>query len=118
MIKKKNDALDNFNREKQILEAMKNIPTLKDYKFHENEYLEEIQKYILETYNQHYAQGKYQATDTIIDAGYGEGFCLGNIIKYAKRYGKKEGRNRKDLLKIVHYSILMLYVHDNQSPGE
>ena len=45
-------------------------------------------------------------------AGHGTGFCMGNIMKYAKRYGNKEGRNRKDLLKILHYGIIMLHIHD------
>ena len=33
-------------------------------------------------------------------------------MKYAQRYGKKGGRNRKDLLKVIHYAIMMLYIHD------
>ena len=49
-------------------------------------------KHIGNTYDQHYANGKYQATDMIIDSGYGEGFCLGNIMKYAMRFGKKHGK--------------------------
>jgi hypothetical protein len=116
MTKKPNRWMDNFNMDKQVLEYMKEIPTLKDYKFDEDKYLTEIHKYILSTYNQHYAQSKYQATDTIVDAGYAEGFCMGNILKYWKRYGKKDGKNRKDLLKIIHYAIIMLYVHDQQTP--
>ena len=43
------------------------------------------------------------------------GFTIGDIIKYASRYGKKDGRNRADLLKILHYSILALYVHDKET---
>ena len=62
---------------------------------------------------EHYAKGKYQATDVILDSGHGEGFVMGNILKYWKRYGNKEGKNRKDLLKIIHYAIIMLYVHDH-----
>ena len=62
-------------------------------------------------YSQHYS-GKYQATDMIIDAGHGTGFCVGNIMKYAKRYGKKDGYNRKDLMKIIHYAMIQLYVHE------
>lgn len=88
------------------------VPPVAAYKFNENEYLNEITKYISATYDQHYAQSKYQATDTILDAGYGEGFCMGNILKYWKRYGKKEGKNRKDLLKIIHYAMIQLYIHD------
>ena len=54
-------------------------------KFNETELLEEVQDYIDDTYKSHYADNKYQATDIIIDAGLGEGFCMGNIIKYIKR---------------------------------
>jgi hypothetical protein len=84
------------------------------YRFKEHGYLYEIREYVDKTYTQHYAQGKYQATDTILDAGYGEGFCMGNILKYWKRYGKKDGKNRNDLLKIVHYAIIQLYLHDHE----
>jgi hypothetical protein len=83
------------------------------YKFDEDKLIKEIQQYIDETYSQHYASDKYQATDVIIDSGHGEGFCIGNIMKYAKRYGNKEGKNRKDLLKILHYAIIMLHIHDD-----
>lgn len=86
-------------------------PTI-DYKFNEDTLLEELAQYIDATYQQHYAGDTYQATDIIVDAGHGIGFTLGNVIKYAKRYGKKEGYNRKDLLKMIHYSLLALYVHD------
>ena len=39
---------------------------------------------------------------------HGEGFCIGNIIKYAQRFGKKDGRNDKDLYKVIHYAIILL----------
>ena len=83
-----------------------------NYKFKEDITLDELKKYIDQTYDQHYANGKYQATDMIIDSGHGEGFCLGNIMKYAMRYGKKDGKQRSDLLKIIHYAIIALYVND------
>ena len=86
-----------------------------NYKFNEDKLLQELKKYVDVTYGQHYASDKYQATDVIIDSGHGEGFCLGNIMKYAKRYGNKEGKNRKDLLKILHYGIIMLNVHDTEN---
>ena len=56
-----------------------------NYKFKEKEILEIIKTYIDTTYTQHYGKGKYQATDMIIDAGHGESFCIGNIMKYAMR---------------------------------
>ena len=50
----------------------------------------------------------------IDDCGHGEGFCMGNILKYAQRYGRKNGHNRADLMKILHYGIIMLHIHDNK----
>jgi hypothetical protein len=82
-----------------------------DYKYDEDKNMKQIMEYIDATYSQHYS-GKYQATDMIIDAGHGTGFCVGNIMKYAKRYGKKDGYNRKDLMKIIHYAMIQLYVHE------
>ena len=80
-----------------------------DYKFSENKVLEDVKKYVDKTYDSHYAQTKnYQATEIIIDQGHGTGFCMGNILKYAQRYGKKEGRNKDDLLKVIHYAIIQL----------
>jgi hypothetical protein len=83
-----------------------------DYRYNEDRILAELKSYIDSTYGQHYSRDKFQATEFIIDGGHGEGFCIGNVLKYAQRYGKKDGRNRKDLLKILHYAIIMLHVHD------
>ena len=83
-----------------------------NYVFDEESYLKEIKDEIDSTYSAHYAQNKIQSTEFIADAGHGEGFCIGNIIKYAQRYGKKNGYNREDLKKIVHYAIIMMHIHD------
>jgi len=85
-----------------------------DYKYNEGELLKEFSQYIDKTYAQHYSLNKYQSTEFIIDSGHGEGFCIGNILKYAQRYGKKGGKNRADLLKVLHYGLFMLHVHDKQ----
>lgn len=87
------------------------------YKFDEDHLVNELKHYIDSTYTQHYATGKIQATEVIIDGNHGEGFLVGNIVKYALRYGKKEGWNRKDLLKILHYAIILLSVHDRRRPA-
>ncbi len=85
-----------------------------DYKFNEDVLLEEIRAYIDNTYNQHYSQGRFQSTEFIMDNGLGEGFCLGNVLKYTQRYGKKGSPedHRKDLLKVIHYGLLALHNHD------
>ena len=93
-----------------------------DYKYSEDKILSELKTYIDATYGEHYSKNKFQATEFIMDGGHGEGFCIGNIIKYAQRYGKKGGFNRNDLTKVAHYVIIMLYLHDNfynrESQGE
>jgi|TARA_R100001129_G_scaffold185544_1_gene174085 hypothetical protein len=86
-----------------------------NYKFKEDQLLQLIRQHIDDTYNEHYSNGKYQATDMILDAGHGEGFSIGNIIKYAMRYGKKDGKNPNDLLKIIHYAIIALYLNREQN---
>ena len=83
-----------------------------NYKYNEDELITQFKEYVDNTYKQHYSQNKYQATEFIIDGGHGEGFCMGNILKYAQRYGKKSGHNRADLMKVLHYALFALYVHD------
>jgi len=79
-------------------------------KFNEEEALTMLKDYIASTYGKHYSMNKIQSTEFIFDSGHGDGFCLGNIIKYAQRFGKKNGRNTDDLLKILHYGIILLGV--------
>jgi hypothetical protein len=82
------------------------------YKYNEGQLLTELTSYIDSTYEEHYSLNKFQATEFIIDSGHGEGFCIGNVLKYAQRYGKKGGKNRADLLKVLHYGLIQLYIHD------
>ena len=84
------------------------------YKYNEDKALVELKEYINGTYDENYSRNKFQATEFIIDGGHGEGFCIGNILKYAQRYGKKNGKDRKDLLKVIHYGIIALYINENE----
>ena len=88
------------------------------YKFDEDKILKEIKKHIDKTYEGHYNKNKFQATEFIIDGGHGEGFCIGNIMKYAQRYGNKNGYNKEDLMKVIHYALIMLHVHEKTRPEE
>ena len=85
-----------------------------DYKFNEDENINELKKHIDATYYSHYSKEQFQATEIIVEGGHGTGFCIGNIMKYAQRYGKKgdAAQARKDLMKILHYAIIQLHVHD------
>ena len=85
-----------------------------DYKFNEGNSIDELKKHIDSTYTSHYSKEKFQAAEFIIDGGHGTGFCIGNILKYAQRYGKKgtKADARKDLMKVLHYAIIALSEHD------
>ena len=87
-----------------------------DYKFNEGALIQELQDYIDDTYDGHYSKNQFQSTEFIIDCGHGMGFALGNVLKYAQRYGKKDGANRKDLMKILHYALIALHQHDLDNP--
>ena len=86
-----------------------------EYKYNENKALVELEKYINTTYDEHYSKNKFQATEFIIDSGHGEGFCIGNIMKYAQRYGKKNGKDKRDLLKVIHYGIIALHINNMEN---
>ena len=85
-----------------------------DYKFNEDDYIDEFKSYIDSTYGGHYSSNNLQSTEVIIDRGHGTGFCMGNVDKYSNRYGNKGTRDdaRKDLMKILHYALIQLYMHD------
>lgn len=91
-----------------------------DYKFDEDKILDELKRYVDSTYGAHYSKNKYQASEFIIDAGYGMPFFLGNVLKYAQRATKKGKPEdwRKDLFKIIHYTMLAIHTHDLECQEE
>ena len=80
-------------------------------KFSEDEILKEISEYVDKTYGAHYSVGSVQTLDLIESVGDAEAFCRSNILKYASRYDKK-GTARKDIMKIIHYGMLLLHFND------
>jgi len=96
--------------EEQVIPDQTNI-----YKFSEDKLIEEFTDYIDSTYAAHYNTNKIQSMENIIDKGHGTGFCMGNVDKYASRYLNKGTREdaRKDLMKVLHYTLLQLHIHDN-----
>lgn len=91
-----------------------------DYKFNEGALIEELQAYIDDTYGGHYSKNNFQSTEFIVDCGHGIGFTIGNILKYAQRYGRKGTTedHRKDLMKVLHYGIIALSIHDSDNSEE
>ena len=80
-----------------------------NYKRNEGKIIEEIKAYVDATYGQHYAgHSGRDVCDDWEDMGIAKEAYMSNIQKYVKRFGKKEGFNRKDVLKWIHYSIFLL----------
>ena len=91
----------------------------KRFKYSEERILKELTDYISATYNQHYSAGddKVQTLDLIEACGDGESFCRSNILKYASRYDKK-GTARRDIMKILHYAVLLMHFNDKNAQRE
>ena len=89
------------------------------FKYNEDEIVKELLDYIRGTYRQHYSAGddKIQTLDLIEACGDGEPFCRCNILKYASRYDKK-GTARRDIMKILHYAVLLMYFNDKNAERE
>lgn len=86
-------------------------------KYNEDEILKEVGDYISGTYDQHYSNDGFQTLDLIEACGDGESFCRSNILKYASRYDKK-GTARRDIMKILHYAVLLLHFNDKNAQRE
>ena len=107
------------------IEFMINNPNMTDtipnssatpFKYNEEEIVKELLEYIRGTYRQHYSAGddKIQTLDLIEACGDGEAFCRSNILKYASRYDKK-GTARRDIIKILHYAVLLMHFNDKNA---
>ena len=90
------------------------------WKYNEEEIVKELLEYIRGTYKQHYAANdeNIQTLD-FIEAAHkdGEAFCRDNILKYASRYDKK-GTARRDIMKILHYAVLLMHFNDKNAKRE
>ena len=85
-----------------------------EFKYHEDEILKDIQEYVSRTYQGHYTGTKHQfrkvqTIDLMAARDIATDFCQANILKYGSRYGSKNGKNKTDLLKVIHYAMLLLH---------
>jgi len=80
------------------------------WKYEEDLILKEVRDYLSGTYRAHYANdNKTQTLDLIGSIGDAEPFCRSNAIKYLSRFGKKNGKSKLDILKAIHYCILLYH---------
>ena len=84
------------------------------FKYHEKEILKDIEEYVSRTYQGHYTGKSHeyrnvQTLDLMAAKELASGFCQANILKYGSRYGNKDGKNKKDLMKVIHYAMLLAH---------
>ena len=81
------------------------------WKYSEDKTLKEIHNYLIGTYHSHYTSenSKTQTLDLIESIGDAEAFTRSNAIKYLSRFGKKNGKYKLDILKAIHYCILLYH---------
>ena len=84
------------------------------FKYHEEEILKDIEEYVSGTYKGHYTGNSHeyrnvQTLDLMASKDLASGFCQANILKYGSRYGNKDGKNKKDLMKVIHYAMLLAH---------
>jgi len=90
------------------------------WKYNEDKILKDVQDYVTSTYGSHYCghNQEYKGTQTIdlmAAKNLAAHFCQANILKYGSRYGDKDGRNKRDLLKVIHYAMLLLHFDGHYS---
>jgi len=90
------------------------------WKYEEDKTLKAVEEYLSSTYHSHYTseQSKTQTLDLIESIGDAEAFTRSNAIKYLSRFGKKNGKSKMDILKAIHYCILLYHfagLHKNNS---
>lgn len=83
-----------------------------NYKYDEDKHVDEVQKYLAGTYGEHYVAKDIQVIDIWESLDSLETTARDTAIKYLCRYGKKAGKNKKDLLKAIHYILLMMYASE------
>jgi hypothetical protein len=105
-----NDDYIKIDKEKIIMSETKNHL----WKYNEDKILKDIQDYVTSTYHGHYCgdsagYADIQTIDLMAAKKLAAGFCQANILKYGSRYGDKDGRNKRDLMKVIHYAMLLLH---------
>ena len=110
------ESLPSLTAPKKIMNESKNHL----WKYNEDKILKDIEDYVTGTYGSHYCghneeYSDIQTIDLMAAKDLAPGFCQANILKYGSRYGDKDGRNKRDLLKVIHYAMLLLHFDGHYS---
>jgi len=114
-----------MNEDSQMLNLKKTPVTMSEtknhlWKYNEDKILKDIEDYVTSTYGSHYCGHNQdykdiQTIDLMAAKDLAPGFCQANILKYGSRYGDKDGRNKRDLMKVIHYAMLLLHFDGHYS---
>lgn len=90
------------------------------YKYAEGQIIEDFKAYIDKTYDQHYKTDdeNIECFDAWIALGDATPTFRNTSLKYLWRYGKKNGNNKADLMKALHYTLMCLYNDHYRNKGE
>lgn len=82
-----------------------------NYKYREKEILADLSAYLDRTYGEHYNQNdeNVQCFDAWLSRSGATDTFVNTAMKYLWRYGKKNGNNKEDLMKTLHYVFMALY---------
>ena len=104
-----------------LSEKSKPEPNLdfKSQKYEEDKGIADLKDYVSSTYRGHYTNksSDTQTLDLIHSVGDAESFCRSNALKYLSRYDKK-GSAKQDILKAMHYCLLLYYFSGNTKEPE
>ena len=108
-----------FRGSDELIDIDKTTDTMTDktnhlWKYNEDKILKDVEDYVTTTYHGHYCgdsdgYADIQTIDLMAAKKLAAGFCQANILKYGSRYGDKDGRNKRDLMKVIHYAMLLLH---------
>ena len=93
--------------------------SFKSQKYQEDKGIADLKDYVSSTYRGHYTNknSDTQTLDLIHSVGDAESFCRSNALKYLSRYDKK-GSAKQDILKAMHYCLLLYYFSGNTKEPE
>tara|TARA_Y100001963_G_scaffold84134_1_gene116663 strand:- start:897 stop:1628 length:732 start_codon:yes stop_codon:yes gene_type:complete len=91
-----------------------NLTGPSNQKYQEDKGIADLKSYVASTYQGHYTNenSDVQTLDLIHSVGDAESFCRSNALKYLSRYDKK-GSAKNDILKAMHYCLLLYYFSGN-----
>ncbi len=88
-----------------------------NYKYKEPEILDDLKNYLDRTYGEHYQGDEITCFDAWLSLDDAASTFRNTSLKYLWRYGKKNGNNKDDLLKAMHYIFMLLY-NDHYKPSK